>query len=264
MEAGKETPVALKKSSFDIVRLFALLIVMFIVAWALQYPAFFLVEVAHQGGHAIGGVLSRGDLTGFSITPDIIPWNIAGSVTIANGDKTDSRTLAAPLSDLFIFPLLAAVMIVIAGYIKPKTLWHVLAADFLELIAFWSGFAMYKVALDNSKDQAIMDVVNAQNSTFAAMFNVLIIVVSVIGIGLMLFYIIKWLLAFVLNAGLSKNSKLWRPYVIAAICLMIAIVLYYVSTSLVLSSAPYIMLVALGLMLFSQAGFVKKAEPAPV
>ena len=263
MEAGSENPIALKKSPINVVRLFALFIVMFIVAWALQYPAFFLVEVAHQGGHAIGGILYRGDLSGFSITPDIIPWNIAGSITITGGDTTASRILAIPLADLFLFPILAALMIAISGYVKPKNLWHFLAVDFLELIAFWAGFAMYKEALATSQDQAIMSVVNAQNSTFVSLFNILIVLVSVVGIGLMLFYIIKWAVTFVVNAGLAKKSQIWYPYIVAAICIVIGAVLYYISTSLTLTAFPYIMLVALGLMLFSQAGFEKKAEPVP-
>ncbi len=263
MEAGKENPVALQKSSLDVVRLFALFIVMFIVAWALQYPAFFLMEVAHQGGHAIGGILYRGDLTGFSITPDIIPWNMGGSVTIANGDMTASRTLAGPLADFFVFPIFAAVVVVIVGYIKPKTLGRFIIADFFELLAFWAGFAMYKEARATSQNQAIMDVVNTQNSTFVSVFQIMITVVSVIGIALMLFYIIKWLMAFALNAGLLKKSVRWHQYVVAAGCLIIALALYYLTTGLVLSVAPYIMLLALGLLLFSQAAFKKKAEPAP-
>jgi hypothetical protein len=263
MEADKETPVALKKSSLDVVRLFALFIVMFIVAWALQYPAFFLAEVAHQGGHAIGGILYRGDLTGFSIDPDVIPWNMAGSVTIANGDLSASRTLAGPLADFFMLPILAAVLIVIVGYVKPKTLGRFLAADFLELIAFWAGFTMYKAALATSQNTAIMDVVYTQNSTFSSLFQILMAVVSVIGIGLMLFYIIKWLAGFIRNVGLVKDNKLWNPYVIAAISLVIAVVLYVLSTDLVLTVAPYVMLVSFGLILFSQAGFGKKAEPVP-
>jgi hypothetical protein len=221
-----------------------------------------VVEFIHQLGYAIGGVLYRGDLAGYSLTPDLIPWHLVGGVTVTKGDDVPGRILAGPLASFFLFPLLVAVMFTIVGWLKPKTLGRHLLADFLELIAFWAGYAMFREARLAADSQAIMAVVNKENATFITVFNALLVIVMVIGLAFMAYYIISWLLSFIINAGIAKKSDVWHPYVVAIIALFIGIVLYFVSQGFIFDYAPYVMFLAFGLLLFSRAGFPKKEESA--
>jgi hypothetical protein len=260
MDAGKVTTPESEKKSLDVVRLLAAFVGMFVVAWIIQYPAYFIVELVHQLGYAIGGVLYRGDLAGFGLTPDLIPWHLAGSVTVTKGDDVPGRILAGPLASFFLFPLLVAVTFTIVGWLKPKTTDRHLLADFLELIAFWAGYSMFREARLAADSQAIMAVVNKENGTFITVFNALLVLVMVVGLALTVFYILKWLADFIANAGLAKKSQIWNTYVTGLVALIAAVIMYYISKGIILDYLPYVMFLALGLLLFSRLAFPGKEE----
>jgi hypothetical protein len=261
MDDGKVSTPDLEKKSFDVVRLLAAFVGMFVLAWVLQYPAYFVVELIHQLANAIGGVLYRGDLAGYSLVPDLIPWHLVGGVTVTKGDDVPGRILAGPLASFFLFPLLVAIMFTIVGWLKPKTLGRHLLADFLELVAFWAGYSMFREARLAADSAAIMAVVNKENSTFITVFNGLLVLVMVIGLAVMVFYILKWLADLIANMGLAKKSDIWRPYVVGLIALIAGVIMYFVPKGLILDYIPYVMFLALGLLLFSRAGFPGKEEP---
>lgn len=260
MEAGKETPIKTEKSSLDIVRLLAVFIVMFIAAWILLYPSYLVVELIRLLGYAIGGVLYRGDLSGFSLIPDIIPWHLAGSVTVTKGDTGAPRVLAGLLADLFLFPLLAIAMFALAGWLKPKTLGRSLADDFFELIAFLAGNAMLAATIEAVDNPTIMGTANAENSTFVMLFNALLLIAAVLGLALMIFYALKWLLEFIANAGIMNRDAIWKPYIVAVVALIIGAAAYFFTKDLSLDVMPYVAFITLGLAMFSQAGFPRKEE----
>lgn len=243
-----------------LLRILTIFVIALIFAWALQYPAYLVAEALHLGGYAIGGFLFRGYFAGFTLTPDLMPWNLTGSITIAGGDTPDSRILVGPLSCFFLFPAFAAILVVLVSYMKPKKLGMQLLAGFFELLVFWAGFALYKEAQATLQNADMADVVNTLNSAFITIFQAILVLASVIGLGLVIYYIIKWLLAFIAGVGLVKKSSLWHPYVISFGSLILAAILYFVSSAPVLAIAPYVMLIAFVLSLFTIIGFPKKDE----
>jgi hypothetical protein len=262
MEAGKGTTTETQKSSLDIARILIAFVGMFILAWILLYPAYLIVELFRQLGFAIGGVLIRGDLGGFTITPDIIPWHIAGSITVTKGDEGAGRVLSGPLSNFFLLTLVAAAASIVAGRLKPKTLGWSVVDDFFELLAACAGFAMFAMGRMVADSQAIAAVVNKENSTFIMLFNALQVIVCVIGLAFIVFFVLKWLVELLANSGVAKKSAIWRPYIVAIIAVLIGAGLYFVPAAMIFDFMPYAVFLALGLAMFSQAGFTKKAENA--